>query len=379
MPKTILFTDQAAGLGGAEHSLLLLLTHLQGIQPHLACAKGALEEQAANFNIAHTQFAFPRLRQSWHMPLDWQREARALARLALQINAQALHANTVRAAVYTSWAARLAKRPFIWHMRDFWLSENRPSRQWVDAVGKKLLVTAATKVIANSQATANHLPLSEKIHVVHNGIDLQQFDATLDKRPFCEQYHIPAEAPVVGMVGRLRPWKGQTTFLHMAAHLKQVQPDCHFVIVGGNTFDVQDDYPQQLKQLTTQLQLNESVTFTGPLIDVQPALAAMDIFIHPGEPEPFGLVNIEAMAMQKPVIAFAHGALPEIVVDGETGFLIPPYDLAAMATQITTLLKDENLKIRLGQNGRKRIETHFTIQQTVAKITKIYEQILNNE
>lgn len=377
----ILFLDHAQAIGGAENSLLLLINNLDvnQWQPHLATTNGRFAQAAQSFHIPTHLLEFPQLRRSTSFAFDWWKTAQQVAALAQSLDIKIVHANTIRASLYTSLAVKLSQRPFIWHMRDFWLSENEPQRKWLDRWGKWLLSRMAAVIIANSQATASHLPASAKVIVVHNGIDLTEFDQMVDGHNFRQQYNIPTDTPLIGMVGRLRPWKGQSTFLHIAAQFSHTHPQTHFLIVGGNPFTDDDSYAQELQQLACELNLTDKVTFTGQITDIQSALAAMDIFVHPGEPEPFGLVNIEAMAMQKPVIAFAHGALPEIVVDGETGFLVPPYDLAAMATQITTLLKDENLRIRLGQNGRKRIETHFTIQQTAVKITKIYEQILNNE
>jgi glycosyltransferase involved in cell wall biosynthesis len=243
-------------------------------------------------------------------------------------------------------------------------------------LGKHLLISAATCVIANSAATAAHLSPSLKIRVVPNGIDLSQFDPALNKRPFRAQYHIPPDALVVGMVGRLRPWKGQVHFLQMAAQIVRKQPDVRFLIVGGDIFNADASYPKQLEHLAEELQLTNHVIFTRQVDNVPEALAAMDIFVHPGDPEPFGLVNIEAMAMEKPVIAFAHGALPEIIVNGETGLLIAPYDTDALATAVLSLLDTLPTQQQMGRNGRFRVETHFTIQNTVQQITTLYREIL---
>lgn len=360
--------------------MLLLLQYLDRAkwQPHLACAPGKLADRAMRIGVPCHLTNLPRLRRSPRFLVDWGQSARQLARLAHQIKAEAIYANTVRAALYAAPAARLAKRPFLWHMRDFWLSETKPGHVWADTAVKRMLCASATQVIANSHAVAQHLPCVGKTAVVHNGIEVDSFDRDLDGRPFRTQYAIPDDAPLVGMVGRLRPWKGQIPFLHMAAHILRQQPMCYFVIVGGANFAVHDDYPQQMQNLARELGIGERVIFTGGLDDVQPPLAALDVFVHPGEPEPFGLVNIEAMAMAKPVVAFAHGALPEIVQDGVTGLLIPPGDIPVLAAAVISLLEDVEKRQQMGHNGRARAETHFTIQRTAQEVSGIMCQVLGN-
>lgn len=375
-PKPILFVDHANVLGGAEHSLLLLMRHLDTAawQPHLACPQGVLADEAVTNDVAWHAAALPRLRRSPRFLPDWHAQARQLARIAQEIDAALLIANTVRAAFFTMWAANMARRPFIWHMRDFWLSENQPRFLLIDEILKKLLCRTAMHVIVNSAATASHLPCPDKISVIHNGIDLTTFQNVSNGQSFREEYDIPQDTLLVGTVGRLRPWKGQDRFIQMAAKVAQAQPAAHFVIVGGTPFSMTDSYPAQLKQLATNLGLQANLHFTGQLADVRPALAAMDIFVHPGDPEPFGLVNLEAMAMGKPVVAFAHGALPEIVVPNQTGFLVPPKDVQGLAQAVLTLLESPDVRQQFGQAGRQRAVEHFSIQQTAAQVQAVLQK-----
>jgi len=374
----VLFLDHAPALGGAERSLLLLLKHLDRNrwQPHLACTGGPLAEQAAALDVPVHSVPMPRLRRSPRFPADWLAGARAIARLAREIGAVLLHANTVRAALYTAPAARLAGIPFIWHMRDFWLSEERPRQLWADRLGKRLLCRTAVHVIANSHAVAAHLPCRDRVTVVHNGIEVARFDPTLDGAPFRREHGIPSDAPVVGTVGRLRPWKGQDRFLRAMAQVAREVPEARFLVVGGAVFGVDDDYPRQLRRLAADLGLTDRVIFTGHLEDVRPALAAMDVFVHAGDPEPFGLVNLEVMAMGKPVVAFAHGALSEIVINGETGVLVPPGDESTLAEAVLWLLRNPERRGTMGNAGRLRVTKHFTAERMSAEIGAVLHQLL---
>lgn len=371
----ILFLDHATALGGAEGSLLLLLQHLSRPRA-LACPPGPLAEKAQGLGIPVHLTDFPRLRRSPRFFVDWARGANEIARLARGTGARALYANTVRAALYAAPAARLARVPFIWHMRDFWLSEARPRALWADRLGKRMLIGAARRVIVNSHAVAAELPASEKISVVHNAVEVARFDPAMDGGAFRGQYGIPGDVLVAGVVGRLRPWKGQDRFVRAMATVAETLPEVRFLVVGGEIFGVQDAFERDLHTLVEELGLAERVIFTGQLADVRPALAAMNVFVHPGEPEPFGLVNIEAMAMGKPVVAFGHGALPEIVVEGETGELVSPGDEDALAEAVLGLLRDPARARRMGAAGRVRVEKHFTVQQTVAGVERVLGEVL---
>ena len=378
MADPLLFLDHAPALGGAEQSLLLLLQHLDRSrwQLHLACVGGGLAEKAASLGASVHVVPMPRLRRSVRAPVDWLRGVWAIAEVARKAGARLLIANTVRAAFYAAPAARLARIPFIWYMRDFWLSESKPRHLWADRLGKQLLCRAAIKVIANSEATADHLPCRIKAAVIYNGIDVERYDPEMDGRPFRERYGIPQQALVVGMVGRLRPWKGQDRFLRVLARVWEEIPGVWGVVVGGTPLGEGEAYPEQLRRLACSLGLENCLIFTGHLEDVRPALAAMDVFVHPGDPEPFGLVNVEAMAMGKPVVAFAHGALPEIVADGETGLLVPPRDEPAMAQAIRTLLQDPALRHKMGKAGRERALSRFTSAKMVQEVSAIFERVL---
>ncbi|RLC80645.1 MAG: hypothetical protein DRI61_05320 [Chloroflexi bacterium] len=366
----ILFLDHSSALGGAEQSLLLLLKYINRVywHPHLANMGEVLIEKASALGVSTHFIAMPRLRGVSQGLLNWIEGTIAIARLARQIGVSLLYANTVRAAFYAALASRLVNVPFVWHMRDFWLSESRPRYTWADWMGKAFLCGLASRVITNSYATASYLPCQGKVTVIHNGIEVEHYDPSTNGAPFRRRYSIPDDVPVVGMVGRLRPWKGQDRFLRVLALVHQNVPDVWGVVVGGTPFNVDAEYPRRLRELAQALGVANKVVFTGHLEDIRPALAAMDVFVHPGDPEPFGLVNIEAMAMGKPVIAFAHGALPEIVVDGETGILIPPENEISMAMAVEELLLDPSRRYQMGSAGRKRVEEFFDIHQVVKQI-----------
>lgn len=355
--------------------MLLERLDQHGWQPHLACAPQALAAAARERGVPVHTVQLPRLRRSARFFIDWMHGARALAALSKEIGALALYSNTVRATFYCAPAARLARRPLIWHMRDFWLSETQPQHRFADRMGKRLMLAASSAVIANSQAVARNLPASEKVRTVHNGIDVAEFAQTEKDGEFRKKLGIPLNALLVGTVGRLRPWKGQDRFLRVASRILAEREDVHFVIVGGSPLATDTVYPQVLRRMAQALGIEMRVHFTGQLDDVRPVLSAMDLFVHPGDPEPFGLVNVEAMALGLPVVAFNHGALPEIVEDGRTGRLVAPEDEGQMARAITALLDDSEARRQMGENGRRRAARHFDVARTVHGVVAVLQEV----
>ena len=201
---------------------------------------------------------------------------------------------------------------------------------------------------------------------------------------FRAKYGISTDAPLVGTVGRLRPLKGQDRFLKSMAIVANAIPSARFVVVGGEIFGLGADYQAYLQRLSHELGLagaagGDRVIFTGQLADPSPAMAAIDVFVQPGAPEAFGLVNVEAMAMEKPVVGFAHGGLPEIVIPGETGLLVAPGDEISLAEAVITLLRDPGRRAELGHAGRARAVQEFNIEHMVRGVEAVFAALLAEE
>lgn len=368
---TILFVDHATAIGGAEKSLLMLLERLDRNRwsPHVACSPGDFSRAVRGLAIPVRHLDMPSLRR---LPrIAWLRTVRSLA---FHIAADLVYANTARGALYTSMATFFSHRRFIWHVRDFSFVENANSMVPLDRVLKRMVSRCASAVVANSRAVAMEMPYSDRVQVIHNGIDLASFCRRKQSSEARRFLNLSPEVRVVGMLGRLRPWKGQGRFLRIAAQVQRRMPDTHFVIAGGDPFEVDDGYARRLPEYAKELGLEDRVAFTGQLNEVADVLAAMDIFVHPGDPEPFGLVNLEAMAMGKPIVAFAHGALPEIVKHNVTGVLVEPCDEEACAAAITHLLKSPARMRDFGAAGRARVEEFFQISRTVSAVEDLLQQ-----
>jgi len=366
-PRSILYLDHATALGGAERSLLLLLKHLdrERFQPLLACNSGPLAEAAAALAVPVFRLQMPKLRGDARGPLHLLRASLSLAGIIRREGVDIVHSNAMRASFYAALAATLTARPLVWHVRDI----HPPAERWYT----RLMCRRARRIIAISHIVAASLPCRSKVSVVHNGLDLDIYGPAPDWTTVRSELGLGNDMLVAGIVGRLRPWKGQECFLRASATVAQQIPRARFLVVGGAIFDGGDAYESQLHQLTADLGLTERVLFTGHREDLPRVLPALDLLVHCSDAEPFGRVLIESMAASRPVVAFDDGGVPEVVVRNDTGLLVPPGDEDALAAAIIELLCDRKRRLQMGNAGRQRVEQHFTAAQTARGIEAVYE------
>lgn len=288
-----------------------------------------------------------------------------------------IHTNSLKADFLGGLAGRLAGVPVIWHIRD------RIAPDYMPAPAAALVRRAAryipSFVIANSRATMEtlHLANMQWSATIVSGIAIDRRRVIHDGMRKPARYAgDTARSPIIGLVGRIAPWKGQHIFLEAASRVRALFPEARFMIVGAPLFG-EHDYEQRVHQQCTELGLDAVVEFTGHRNDVPELISQFTILVHASTvPEPFGQVVLEGMVAGKPVVATRGGGVPEIVVDGETGILVPMGDSTAMAEAIIRLLGDPERAQAMGEAGRQRALTEFTIDKTARQIEAVYDQIL---
>jgi glycosyltransferase involved in cell wall biosynthesis len=171
---------------------------------------------------------------------------------------------------------------------------------------------------------------------------------------------LPQDAPIVGIVGRLQAWKGQDRLLRAQALLHERGRRMHLLIVGGDSYGLSPEYAASLPRLIAQLGLEGSVTLAGEVPDAMPFVEQMDILVNASDPEPFGIVLLEAMAAGVPVVAVDSGGPPDIVEQGRTGMLARSGDPADLAAALGPLLASRELRRQLGEAGRERFMRDYT-------------------
>jgi glycosyltransferase involved in cell wall biosynthesis len=212
--------------------------------------------------------------------------------------------------------------------------------------------------------------------IIHNGLDPADMKVTIANEEIRKEYRIDQNAPVMGIVGNIKPWKGQDVAVKALALLKQRFEGVKCFFVGATS---QDDMPfaEEVHKLVKDLHLEDVVKFTGFQRNVANFIKAMDVVVHASVlPEPFGRVILEPMALRKPVIATNIGAPPEIIVNGKTGFLVPPGDPVSLSEAISAIFEDKLRAKSMGEAGYARLVDNFSLAKNVSETTALYERLL---
>jgi glycosyltransferase involved in cell wall biosynthesis len=283
-----------------------------------------------------------------------------------------LHTNSMIAHFYGGLAARMAKVKCIWHMQD--IVDSKLAFGFVKKAINLIAERLPDKIIVVSNAVKKTFTIrsKEKIAVIYNGVDLNQFEPKIRGHDIRREINALEKDIVVGIVGRIVSWKGHLEFLKAAKFINQKMSDFKFLIVGDASFGEKSFY-NFLRNFTKKNNLNNKVFYTGFRKDVPQIIAAMDICVHASNsPDPCPLVLFEYMAAGKPLIATAGGGVPEIVENKKNGILIPMGDWVALANAIIRLGSNIEERVRLGRSARAKIEKFFSIDIFVEKMSEEY-------
>ena len=269
-------------------------------------------------------------------------------------------------------ASKLLGIKNLWHIHEI-LPDNSKEQRFFGW----LINWCSGKVIVVSQAVYDNWSNKidpQKLVLLHNGIDDGQHSVqTADLRT---SLNLAADTILVGMIGRVNLFKGQSYFLEIAAAVNALPHNCHFVMAG----DAYPGYEYLYGQLSTQkkqLGLDGIITDLGYRTDIHLVMNGLDIFVLPSiKPDPFPTVILEAMAAQKPVVATQQGGACESVVHGLTGYLVPLQDSATVAAHILALAQNESLRIEMGKAGQQRFKRLYSISQFEASIVAEVESML---
>jgi glycosyltransferase involved in cell wall biosynthesis len=243
--------------------------------------------------------------------------------------------------------------------RVVWWQQAIPRRSWRGWVDSAATLLPATAIGCYSKAAAEaqtRLLPARPTFVVPAGAPVP--DTKSKKAPL----QLAGDVPVVGLVGRLQPWKGQDRLLAAQALLRERGHDLHLVIVGGDSYGLSPEYAASLAPLISRLGLADAVTMTGQVPDAGPYIDQMDILVNASDAEPFGIVLLEGMARGVAVVAVNSGGPAELIEDRRTGMLARAGDPSALADALEPLLESPALREEIGEAGRERFMQDFTIE-----------------
>ena len=186
------------------------------------------------------------------------------------------------------------------------------------------------------------------------------------------------DVPLLAIVARLFVWKGHLELLAALAQVRQVHPGVRLLVVGIDDprgAPGRQSLTDEMRDVIATHGMEDNVIFTGFRSDVGDIMAACDIYAMPTFEEPFGMVFLEAMALERPVVALDNGGTKEVVIHGETGLLSPVGDTAALAANIVRLIEDPELRATMGRAGRRRAVEEFNAGSMARPVERLYRSL----
>jgi glycosyltransferase involved in cell wall biosynthesis len=284
-----------------------------------------------------------------------------------------VHTNSMKAHLLGGFAARAARIPLVWHLRDCLHPAHLPPV----ALGlmRTLAKTLPQRVVCVSKSVAEDAMGSRNAHrasVVYDGLDPECFE---DPAP------LPGSAPPavwrVGMVGRFAPWKGQHVFLEAAAKLIQRGHRVHFDLLGAPLFG-EEAYAQRLRQFVESTAMQTHVSFLGFVPDVPRRIRAWHALVHASTaPDPCPNVVLEAMAAGVPVVGADGGGVPELLDEGRCGALFPMDDPDALRQQLEYVFAQPLLRGEYAAKGRQRALNLFGSQRVAQEVSAVWDAVFD--
>jgi len=379
-----LFSHIASPLAptGAERSLALLAAGLRTRGHRVSVAAPGRASVLAELGKRGVTVRTVPCRSCWltyHDPRPWPAVAlrwlrfaspqRAVSRLRAfveECRVDVVHVNCLPH-VRGARAGFEARRPVVWHVREILPPGGR--RRWFAAQLRRY----ATAIVAVSEATADWIRdegLEDRLHVVPNGVRIpDRLPSTNGSRA---DLGIPPDGIAVGLFGQLVLHKGALEFIAAACRAGAVAPDLRFVIAGGGP----ERFRARVAVAIEESGIAERFHLLPPQSGADRLIAACDVIsLATLTPDPFPRAVLEAMAAGKPVAAYRSGGTAEMVVDGETGFLVPPGDVDGLARAFERLSRDRTLRETLGRAAARRVVEEFSLERHVDRMEGLFRSL----
>lgn len=374
MPTVLQVLPSLAGGGGVERGTLDISRALvaAGWRSLVVTGDEADREQAAAAGAHHA--ALPVARRN---PLQASGAIRRLARLIAEEGADLVHARSRWPAWIAYHAARRAGRPFVTTFHGAY-STGWPGKRRYNAI-----MVRGARVIAISEFIARHIAETYgvdpgRIRTIPRGVDLSVFDPARvgpeRTAALRAAWRVPEGQPVVMLPGRVTRWKGHLALLDALARIEG-SVCCLFV---GTVDAMREDYRARLERRIEAQGAAHTVVFAGHCEDMPAAYLLADVVVSPSlRPEAFGRVPAEAQAMGRRAIAAAHGGALETVLDGESGWLVPPGDAGALANAIRQALAASPAeRAVMAAAGQAHVHRNFTLERMCAATLDVYRELL---
>jgi glycosyltransferase involved in cell wall biosynthesis len=343
--NVLIVAPWAERAGGAEQMLWSILRCVDPalLAPEVAfLSSGPLAQEVRSLGFAVEVLRAQRLRNV----ASYVHTVAQLARLMRRRRHSLVVSWSAKTHLYAGLAAAVSRTPSIWWQHAI------PSGHWIDRLAT-LVPARAVGCSSNACAAGQRrLRPRRRTFVVHPGVGRDGPERSLSR----SEIGLPEDAFVVGVVGRLQPWKGQDAVIRATGELRRRGVPARALVVGGEAFGFSRGYGVELRRLAHELGLAGDVVFAGQVPDARPYYGAMDVCVNASDSEPFGIAVIEAMAAGVPVVARKRGGPAEIIENGRTGLLVDDDLVGALMR----LAHDRSARERLGEAARSEVERRFS-------------------
>lgn len=383
----IMYLHAGAEMYGADKVMFDLIRNLDKnkFKPYVVLPQnGVLVDALRGVGVDVTVIPYPIMRRKFFNPkgiLQYGggllKYGKQLSKFAKEKHIDVIHTNT-SAVLEGCRVSRVCHIPQLWEIHEIIVSPKVMYK-----VTSKLIAKYATLTVTVSNAVRDHLYRSgyfkpNSIKVIYNGVDANRFNPNNDSSYLREEWNIPEDAPVVGMIGRVNRWKGQGDFLKAANILLEKYKNLYVVFVGS-AFEGEEWREKELKNEIEESPYKDRIIDSGYRKDVEGVHSLFDIFVLPStSPDPLPTVVLEAMASGKPVVGYKHGGICEMVKDGYNGLLADVNNPEDLAAKIDTVLSDDEFRITMGGRSRQRLLEKFSYASYVNNFSETYEGLVKN-
>jgi glycosyltransferase involved in cell wall biosynthesis len=388
--KTILVIHQSAELYGSDKTMLYFLSELDKtkylpiiVLPFDGPLKIELEKNNIKVVIAPVLKLYRKMftpKNIFKFIKEYYQGIKILNALNKEYKFDLVYTHTLAALIGILFAKKRNIK-HLWHVQEIIAKP-----KVFNFLFKKILsLDCNHKVVYDSIATMNfwienNLKLTEKSEAVWNGIETKNSKSFTDAElhEVRENYFFATNNEIViALVGRINSWKGQQLLLQSFKTVIEKHKNIKLVYLGSAPPN-QTIFETELRNKIKEYNLESNVILIPFQKEIEKFWNSIDIAVVPStEPEPFGMVVIEAMLAKKPVIASNHGGPTEIVVENETGILFEPNNHNSLSDALEKLIQDEQLRKIYGENGFKRVHNTFSLENHVNHFEKIFEELLN--
>lgn len=372
LPRRVLFLAWAPFFSGAERALVLTVQHLDPARyvPHVIAGTDG-DAVAALRAAGIVCDVYPLMPLDRRRPLAGLESVWRVFQTARRVGASLIHANDAPSFQPGGYAAKLLRVPAVTHVR---FPDNDAGFEWFLRSGFTRALFVSDALRAEATATSPAL-FAGRSDVLHDGVVVPAPIAESARQSLRRELGLPEVEPVVALTGQVAEVKGIWEFVE-AARILVAQGRTAIFVVLGDDLKGRGAMRRAMEERVATHDLTRRFRFLGFRPDAPRLIPAFDVIAVPSHIEPLGNATLEAMAAGRPVVGTRVGGIPEMVVDGTTGLLVPPHDPASLADALARLVESAPLRRAYGEAGRVRAESHFGLRLHAQRLQAIYDGLL---